>query len=162
MRTTQQVLLYFCLGIFLLGASQLLYSQSTIDFKYGEEEEFEGRLTAYLIMIGLDKSSGQRRTRILRPSDHIIEYDRYSDLTIVLRMIDLELAREEHYATSWLEIPLREYISTDLPGLVLESKTKVLMIGSDDIPRARETGDIRYSIDPYLDREVEGLSLIHI
>jgi hypothetical protein len=156
MRTTQQVLLYFCLGIFLLGASQLLYSQSTIDFKYGEEEEFEGRLTAYLIMIGLDKSSGQRRTRILRPSDHIIEYDRYSDLTIVLRMIDLELAREEHYATSWLEIPLREYISTDLPGLVLESKTKVLMIGSDDIPRARETGDIRYSIDPYLDREVEG------
>jgi hypothetical protein len=127
-----------------------------VKFKYGAKEEFEGSLTAYLIMIGEEKNSGQRRTRILRPSDHTIEYDRYRDLTIVLRVTDLALAREEHYESSWLEIPLREYISPDLPGLVLESKTKVLILGSDPIPRARATGDIRYSIDPFLDREVEG------
>lgn len=155
MRTTQQVWLCLCLGIFLMGISRPLHSQSTIDFKYGEKEEFEGSLTAYLIMIGTEKTSGQRRTRILRPSDHTIQYNRYNNLTIVLRITDLILAREEHYQTSWVEIPLQEYITTDLPGLVLESKTKVLMLGTDAIPRARETGDIRYSIDPFLDREVE-------
>ncbi len=156
MRTTQKVCLYFCLSVCLLGISQALYAQSTMTFQYGEKEEFEGSLTAHLLMLGVDKETGQRKSRILRSSDHTIQYDRYEDLEIVLRISSFDLAREEHYETTWLEIPLKSYINQDLPGLILESKTKVLMLGTEAISRARKTGDIRYRIDPMLDREVSG------
>lgn len=156
MRTTHIVCLYLFIGLFWFGMPVIMSGQSTFTFTYGENEEFEGSLTASLIMIGQKKDSGKRTSRVLRSSNYSIDYDQYEELSLVLRINSFILAREEHYKNCWLEIPLKEYISKDLPGLVLASKTKVLMLGSEDIPRTRKMGDIRYSIDPTLDRQVEG------
>jgi len=145
---------------FLLGSyivSHNISAQSVMTFEYGEKNEFEGQLTAYLLALGKQKKNGKRSLKVLDSDNFDIDPSQYEELTIVLRLTNFTLEKPEHYKTTWLELPLQEYIKEDLPGLVLVSKTRVLLLGADTIPRARQTGDIRFTVDPDLDRRVEGL-----
>ncbi len=145
MRLKVIISLGLCLGLILMTCGKMLSAQTVMTFKYGEREEYEGRLTAYLLLLGQDKNSKKRVSRVLTEENHTVDCSKYDQEMIVLQLTNLELADSSHYETCWLEIPLQTYFNKKTAGLNLVSKTIVLTIGSKDIPRARNTADIRFS-----------------
>ncbi len=151
-----KILLGLCAFLCIATINASLNAQTKITFNYGENEEFEGSITAYLLMIAKERKSNETVTRRLGEKNHNIDFSDFQDISVVLRLSSLSFQMPEHEKECWLELPLYRYFSEGLPGLVLESKTKVLKLGYEDIPRSRKMADIRFSIDKSLVDQVEG------
>ncbi len=122
-----------------------LSAQTVMTFKYGEREEYEGQLKAYVFILGQDRVSKERISMLLTAENHSVDLSRYDQLMVVLQLTDFTLADTSHYRSCWLEIPLQAYFNKRPPGLDLRSKTVVVTIGDKSIPQARETADIRFT-----------------
>ena len=113
MRTTHKVCLYLIIGVFLFGMRGVLSGQSTFTFTYGENEEFEGSLTASLIMIGKKKDSGQKMILTQEQQTEIRNFraeelktrKRLREVRKILRQ-DIEILGNQLLAVNILAIPI--------------------------------------------------------
>lgn len=146
----------FLVVIAFLPLSSILTAQSVVTFNYGEDNEFQGSLTAHLIMVGKDKATNKFTTKVLKAEDYTIDATQFKDIKVILRLSSFQLAEAEHYERSWLELPLLEYLPQNLPGLKLLSQTRVLVMGNKNIMGARRVGDIRFGLKGDINNEITG------